>query len=172
MPGRPRPHLGELWGKPEQPQREGMGGATFLLPIAPPSPPHCCPRGSRASSQEAATLCPLSRPRAQSPQAGTPSQRCVCSAGGIHKRLSTILHSESPGLRNSDVMGHLRREGGGGRVWVSLYGGVLYIHVCVHGGMRVSVTTGDHVCVHACACGVCGTRVSPWPPSSLSHSPE
>lgn len=108
-----------------------MGGATFLLPIAPPSPPHCCPRGSRASSQEAATLCPLSRPRAQSPQAGTPSQRCVCSAGGIHKRLSTILHSESPGLRNSDVMGHLRREGGGGAGCGSLSMGGFCTSMCV-----------------------------------------
>ena len=52
-------------------------------------------------------------------------------------------------------------------------GEFLYIRVCVHVGMRVSVTTGDHVCARVCAHVRWVAPVSlPEPPSSLSHCPE
>lgn len=52
-------------------------------------------------------------------------------------------------------------------------GEFLYIRVCVHVGMRVSVTTGDHVCARVCAHVRWVAPVSlPGPPSSLSHCPE
>lgn len=47
---------------------------------------------------------------------------CVPVLGVTRRCLYIVLHSEPPGLGNSDIRGHLRREGlgGGDRVWVSL----------------------------------------------------
>lgn len=47
---------------------------------------------------------------------------CVPVPGVTQRCLYIVPHSEPPGLGNSDIKGHLRREvlGGGDRAWVSL----------------------------------------------------